>query len=224
MFTLKRHYKGLETEVAGLQFENPVGLCGPRAKASYLSGSGLGFFSLTPDYNNILGWLSALSSVRKDSTLPAVRLCKDISHSFALVYDFAGFIIIDPDNNEGIGAPDLADIHMLLDEILDLRLCYEGYTPILLNIPEGLSREEMDSCLDYCQLSGVNGFATGSLSTLSAVLEKTRSRMGVLYSARSQEDAAQALRQGAALVELSGSVLQARQLLRTLEKQAKKQK
>lgn len=225
MFLFKKHYKGLEREISGLRFLNPVGLYRQTEslRVRPLAGFGLGFLTLNPDSANLLEWIQRLAEHRSslNGTLLGVNLKKDIERSFSLVYDFADFIIIDADSNEGIGSTDLPDIPDLLEELLKLRLCYEHYTPIFVRLPSGLDQEDMRSLLSYSLLSGINGIVAKGLGTLNTVLDISQRRMPVIGHAASPEEAASMLQQGATLTELDVRHPMALRLLKNLEKEAK---
>ena len=225
MFLFKPHFKGLEKEVSGLRFSNPVGLSrkGNSSRIRPFTGLGLGFLTVTPDSNNILAWIQQLSQQRNNQdSLLAVNLQKDLERSFSLVYDFADLIIIDTNSNGGINSLDLPDIPVLLDELLNLRLCYEQYTPILLRLPVGLTPEDMQGILSYCMLSGINGIVAQSIGNVRKVLEITKERIPVMGSSHTPEEAALMLQEGASLVELEVRPPVALKLLKNLEKEAKK--
>ncbi|MBR1570480.1 MAG: hypothetical protein IJ651_07095 [Bacteroidales bacterium] len=225
MFGLFKHrFKGLEKEVSSLSLHNPVGLSSHTEGFRYrqVNGMGFGFVTLTPDNRNLLEWIQRLAADREEGTLFAVNLNQDIERSFSLVYDFADFIIIDTDSNNGIDSSDLADIPILIDELLNLRLCYEYLTPIFVRLPAVLTDEEMQSVLSYCQLSGINGIVCSGLSTVKKVLDLTLRRMPVIGTATSIEEAAAMLQEGASLIEMDTRPQAALKLLKTLEKEAKK--
>lgn len=226
MLFFKTHFKGLERDVSGFRFCNPVGLLRPgeMLRIRTLTDMGLGFLTLSPDSDNILQWIQQLAKRRRSQdTLLGVNLKKNIERSFSLVYDFADFIIIDTDSNGGIGSPDLPDIPVLLDELLSLRLCYEQYTPIFLRLPAGLIPEEIQSMVSYCLLSGINGIVAAGLGSVHQVLELSQRRISVMGSTSSPEEAAAMLQEGASLVEMDVRPPVALRLLKTLEKEAKKQ-
>ena len=224
MLLFKPHFKGLEKEVSSLSFGNPVGLYrqGENLRIRALTGLGLGFLTLNPDSGNILQWIQQLVRQRRNQdSLLAVNLRKNIERSFSLVYDFADFIIIDTNSNGGIDSPDLPDIPQLLDELLNLRLCYEQLTPIFLRLPVGLIPEEMQSVLSYCLLSGINGIVAAGTGTVHQVLEFTQRRLPVIGTTASPEEAAAMLKDGASLVEMDVRPPVALKLLKTLEKEVK---
>ena len=224
MSLFKPHFRGLEKEVSGLRFSNPVGLFrkGDSARIRALTGLGVGFLTLTPDSDHIMEWIQRLAQQRHgQDMLLAVNLSKDIERSFSLSYDFADILIVDTNSNGGIDSPDIPDIPVLLDELLNLRLCYERSTPVFLRLPMGLTPEEMHSILSYCLLSGINGIAANGTSTVHQVLEYTQRRIPVMGCATSQEEASAMLQDGASLIEMDVRPPVALKLLKTLEKEAK---
>lgn len=224
MSLFKPHFKGLEKEVSGLRFRNPVGLSrkGDSVRIRPLAGLGVGFLTLTPDQDHIMEWIQRLAQQRHgQDILLAVNLNKNIERSFSLAYDFADILIVDTNSNGGIDSPDVPDIPVLLDELLNLRLCYEQLTPIYLRLPMGLTPEEMHSILSYCQLSGINGVVATGSGTVRQVLEITQNRLPVMGCASMPEEAAQMLQDGASLIEMDVRPPVALKLLKTLEKDAK---
>lgn len=212
----KKNSQLLETEVAGITFRNPLGADTPKERRT-------GFITLTPPKEHILDWIAQLQDFRGETVL-AVNINNQIIRSFSLVYDFADLIIVDPDSDAGIDAADLYETHVLLDEIVSLRLCYEHYTPVFLRLSHGLTHDEIQSLLSTCQLCGVDGIAVSGLRLLAEVREITRGRLPLIAVADNAEEALQALSAGASLVEthLRGPALF--KLLKTLENQASQTK
>ena len=224
MLLFKPHFRGLEKEVSGLRFSNPVGLFrkGESARIRALAGLGVGFLTLTPDSDHIMDWIQHLAQQRHgQDVLLAVNLNKNIERSFSLSYDFADILIVDTNSNGGIDSPDITDIPLLLDELLNLRLCYERLTPIFLRLPRGLTPEELHSILSYCLLSGINGIVATGKSTVHQVLEFTQRRIPVIGCTSSPEEASAMLQDGASLIEMDVRPPMALKLLKTLEKEAK---
>ena len=103
----------------------------------------------------------------------------------------------------------------MLDELLNLRLCYEQFTPILLRLPVGLTPEEMQGILSYC-------IVAQRIGNVRKVLEITKGRIPVMGSSYTPEEAALMLQEGASLVELEVRPPVALKLLKNLEKKAQK--
>jgi dihydroorotate dehydrogenase len=72
-----------------------------------------------------------------------------------------------------VGLTSLQDISFLsdiVDKLLDLRMLYDKYKPILLKVSPDLAHQQLDDILDYCLRSGIDGIVAGNT---------TRSREGL---------------------------------------------
>ena len=220
-FKRKKAHKQ-ELEVSGLHFSHSVGIrLADNAFPSASCVRHLGFITLSPHHEDVLAWISRLQGViQSDQTPILVNLSEDIRRSFALAYDFADILVIDPDPAGGIGSPDVSDITNLLDDLLSLRLCYEKITPIYLRVPKGITQDELQSLLNYCRLSGVDGILAPSLRLVRDVVRDSQGRMPVIGATEDSQTALEMLRAGASLTEItSPRALPIMKLLKTLEKE-----
>ena len=221
MSLFKPHFKGLEKEVSGLRFRNPVGLFrkGDSVRIRPLAGLGVGFLTLTPDQDHIMEWIQRLAQPRHgQDILLAVNLNKNIERSFSLAYDFADILIVDTNSNGGTVGDATIDANMILLGNRDDTK--EGGSTLIGGIGD-LTPEEMHSILSYCQLSGINGVVATGSGTVRQVLEITQNRLPVMGCASTPEEAAQMLQDGASLIEMDVRPPVALKLLKTLEKDAK---
>lgn len=212
----------LQTEAVGLVFPNPLGVpySLKKKRCKWLCAAPkAGFFVLTAPSRNVLPWIKELQTALPDTAVLAVEVKTDILRTFSLVYDFAGFIIVDPDTDNGIDAADLGDTIGLLDEMVSLRLCYEHYTPVFLRLRHGITPEELHTLLDTCRLSGLDGVAVTSLSMVSTVRDLTQGRVPILCSIQTPEEGVQALQEGAVLLEAKTGFKGSNKLMKLLEKQ-----
>lgn len=218
----KSHTQVLQTDAFGLSFANPLGCVVPLAQIPRSSRfhDNPGFLTLTPPQDHVLPWTRSLQNVSRNLVL-AVDLTTDIVRNFSLVYDFADLIIIDPDTDGGIGAIDISDTRLLLDELVSLRLCYEHYTPVLLRFSHGLTQEELQTLLSACQMGGIDGVVVPAGRMLRETLDITLGRLPAVANVENAEQALQALQDGACLVETRLRPAQLHRVLKTLEKQAK---
>ena len=72
-----------------------------------------------------------------------------------------------------VGLTSLQDISFLsdiVDRLLDLRMLFDTYKPILLKVSPDLAYEQLDDIIDYCLRSGIDGIVAGNT---------TRSREGL---------------------------------------------
>ena len=99
----------------------------------------------------------------------AKQVATDYETSFNVMYDFADmFTILLP------SLPDLS-FSDIFDPILDLRLSYDCDKPVLVKINSDIPYATLNSLLDYCMLSGIDGIiADGSTSDTSELLSKSR--------------------------------------------------
>lgn len=214
-----RKKKSLALEVAGLNFANPVGLTqgAEGLKKCPLFAPKAGFIVATPPKENLIDWITKLQDLTQQGVI-AVNLCNDIVRTFSLLYDFAHFIIIDPDSNNGIRSADISDMTELIDEIVSLRLCYERYTPIFLRLSHAETPQELHPLCSYARLSGLDGLVAPDPERVRMTLEECQHRVPVIGVAQNAETALEELQAGASLVQTDLSSLALGKLLKTLEK------
>lgn len=211
-----RESPGLEKEVFGINFPNPVGLAGGLDKNGEfyndMANFGFGFVeigSLTPkpqDGNpkprcfripadkaiinrfgiNNKGVKNAVehlknerpnvivaANISKNTTSINEDSAKDYETSFAMLYDFVDMFVVNVSCPNVVGLTSLQDITFLsdiVDRLLDLRMYYDEYRPILLKVSPDLSHEQLDEIIEYCLRSGIDGVVAGNT---------TRSREGI---------------------------------------------
>lgn len=123
------------------------------------------------------------ASIAKNSTTAAeADIAADYTKAFSRLYDFVDMFTVNVScpNVEGLRSlQDVSYLSDIVDPLLDLRICYDNYKPILVKISPDIPNEELDEILHYCMLSGVDGVVAGNtttsregLSTPSARLEK----------------------------------------------------
>lgn len=102
-------------------------------------------------------------------------IAKDIRISFTYLYDFVDFFVVNisSPNEEGqITVRDEFEVADIVTPLLDIRLCYGEYRPILLKISTDFSKKLIDSILDYCMMNGVDGIVVGGHTTDRSSLAK----------------------------------------------------
>jgi len=212
----KKDSPGLEKEVFGIRFPNPVGLAGGLDKNGEfyndMANFGFGFVeigSLTPlpqDGNakprcfrvpgdkalinrfgiNNKGVRNAVEHLKKvrPEVIVAANIskntnsinedaAKDYEKAFGLLYDFVDMFVVNVSCPNVVGLTALQDIAFLgeiVDKLLDLRMYYDNYKPILLKVSPDLSHQQLDEIIDYCLRSGIDGIVAGNT---------TRSREGI---------------------------------------------
>lgn len=131
---------------------------------------------------NNKGVANAISHIKSDP--PKVILCasiakntgsaseKDIAEdyrkAFSFLYDFVDMFTVNVScpNVEGLrNLQDVSYLSDIIDPLLDLRICYDRYKPILVKLSPDIPHEELDEVLRYCMLSGVDGVVAGNTTT-----------------------------------------------------------
>lgn len=131
---------------------------------------------------NNKGVWNAIDHIRKDKprTILAASIAKnsksvadediiaDYKEAFSMLYDFVDLFTVNVScpNVEGLrNLQDVSYLSDILDPILDLRLCYDSYKPILVKVSPDIPHEELDEILRYCMLSGIDGIVAGNTTT-----------------------------------------------------------
>lgn len=191
---------GLEREVFGLNFYNPVGL-GPGLDIdgtlyNDLNDLGFSFVEIGP-FTDIKVIRKAISRIQEDPQDDILAACisSDYLELFCLAYDFCDFFVIDISGN-----PDME----VFDAILDARLTYDTYKPVVVKIPEVIPFEDLEYILEYCMLNSVDGIEACSIKQISFINERTKGRLPIIANThvKTPEQAEEALKSGASLVEV----------------------
>ena len=221
----KNRPAGLEREVFGLDFYNPVGLgAGLDIRGELyndLADLGVSFVEIGPlNASTVRGAVRNLQADPSDDIL-AVCIGGDHLTTLSLAYDFADFFVID--------IPDAAQLETILTPLLDLRLSYDDYKPVVAKIPESLSPEKMAPVMHFLQMSGVDGIETRSLAQPRQAANLCKGRLPIIANThvKGPEEALELLDAGASLVEIRSGLVKegprfVGKVLNYLENNAKK--
>lgn len=109
------------------------------------------------------------ASIAKNSTSASDEdIIRDYTKSFAYLYDFVDMFTINVSCPNVKGLQSLQDANYLsdiIDPLLDLRICYDRYKPILVKVSPDIPDEELDGILDYCMMSGIDGIVATNTTT-----------------------------------------------------------
>ncbi len=191
---------GLEREVFGLKFYNPIGLgAGLDVRGDLyndLNDLGFSFVEIGP-FSDIQSIRKDLAKIQQDPKNDILAACIDNDYlaSFCLAYDFCDFFVLDISNNMDLDS---------YDDILDARLTYETYKPIVFKVSESIPFEALDEVLDYCMMNNVDGVEARSVKQISYILDKTKGRLPIIANChiKTPEQAQEALDAGASLIEV----------------------
>lgn len=187
-------------ELLNLKFENPIGLGPGLDKDGTLYNTlydfGFSFIEIGPvNSSNVL---TVIGNLQKTPADPFIALCinKDHTRSFSLAYDFADFFDFEiPDNQ----------IESVLDSILDIRLTYDTYKPVLLKLSLDFTQSELERIINFCLLNGVDGVIVAKTDLVRRVNDIVKNHIPIIgYGGiRTPEMAREMIEAGADLIEIT---------------------
>lgn len=215
---------GMEREVFGINFYNPVGLGAglDRQGELYDDLDALGFSFVVIGPLDADSTRIAIANIQRDAPDDVLGACLAADHatSFSLAYDFCDFFIIDE--------KDPVRLKGVIDELCEIRLAEDKYRPIIVKLPENADNEQLANLLDYCRMSYLDGVQTCSMAQTRTVYEMTEGRFPIIAECPIQtpQDARELLDSGASLISLySGLITQGpsfiMKVIKYLEKEAK---
>lgn len=179
--------------------------------------------------NNPKSGIVAANLVPHLSSTRDADMVKDFEKSFSLLYDFVDLFIINVSftNTDGLEPiQELTEFKSIIDPLLDFRLYYGEYKPLLVKISPDTTHGNLDSILDYCMYSGVDGIVVGNASKergglsgaplfdktieqISYIKEYTKGRFPIVGCGgiMTPEQASQMLKAGASLLEIHSAFM-----------------
>ena len=85
---------------------------------------------------------------------------KDYEMSFEYMYDYVDYFVMNvscPNVKDAAGNQSLENITPIIDKLLELRIMYDDYRPILLKISPDADREYLDDIINLVLISGLDG-------------------------------------------------------------------
>ena len=215
----RREHPALERDVFGIHFRHPLGLAPVLERQVDLldecDGIGFCFTGIIPGETPVEPVAVRLQA-RTSPIIASVELRAEgdeeekaqraLIRQYSLLYDFTDYFVIDINRESGLTSlDDLSDWTPLLDEVLNLRLCYEKYRPILLRIAPGHTEEQMARILDFCLMSGFDGVVAPGIAKVRFCAEYTKNRLPIIGSGAitTAEEAIALLQAGASLIEVA---------------------
>ena len=113
-------------------------------------------------------------------SLTEEAIISDYRTSFAQMYDFADFFVVNLTDTRHPEAGLQADSDLMtdvLDELLEMRLYYDSYKPVLLKVSCDLAPDLLDTVLGYALMSGIDGIVAGGPAGRSAQLTTSPQRL-----------------------------------------------
>ena len=195
---------GLEREVFGLNFYNPLGLGAglDRNGDLYNDLNDLGFSFVEIGPLNATTVRHAIKNLQNDPQDDILAACidRDFQEAFSLAYDFCDFFVID------IASGTAEDI---LDPLLETRLAYGSYKPIVVKIGEKTGPEELSHIIDFCRMNNIDGIEARTIDQVKQISEDTKGRLPVIANCHTDtvRGLFKALSAGAALVEVRSGLI-----------------
>ena len=215
----RRSTPGLETELFGLHFTNPLGIGGTYdsegSAMNLMDNLGFGFVEIeSPSAKK-------LYKGRRDLVV-AVDICSDklyvspeelkeeCDRNLTVFYDFADIFVINLHRQSKAENKRLQSNEFISDvisQICNSRLYNDTYKPILLKLSPDASGESQDDMIDSAMHAGLDGImiAPGEnmLPALKHITERTRRNIiTVACGIKTPLQAKEALESGASLVEI----------------------
>ena len=121
------------------------------------------------------------ASIAKNSTSASDEdTIADYKKAFSYLYDFVDMFTINVSCPNVHGLQNLQDVSYLsdiLDPLLDLRICYDTYKPILVKVSPDIPVEELDEILKFCMQSGIDGIVAGNTTRSREGLKTSKERI-----------------------------------------------
>lgn len=140
---------------------------------------------------------------------------KDMVASYALLYDFVDAFLIS-------GYDELSDD---IDQLINLRMYNDEYRPILMEIPDNMTLDELDNVLSYAKLSSIDGLSVSNGRLLKYAVGKSEGVLTIIADGVTNYDQAKAsLDAGANLISvITGrypyiSIFKGRRIIKKLRK------
>ena len=113
------------------------------------------------------------ANISKNSSSMNDEASKDYETAFALLYDFVDMFVVNISCPNVVGLTKLQDVNFLsdiMDKLLNLRMYFDEYRPILVKVSPDLPPQQLDEIIEYVLMSGIDGIVAGNT---------TRSREGL---------------------------------------------
>ena len=120
------------------------------------------------------------SIAKNSSSASEADIVNDYKKAFSYLYDFVDMFTINVScpNVEGLQhLQDVSYLSDLVDPLLDLRVCYDTYKPLLVKVSPDIPHEELDEILNYCLISGIDGIVAGNTTTSREGLTTLREKV-----------------------------------------------
>lgn len=201
----KREIPGPSFELSGLTIPNIVGLkYGSDQFGTHYNkfrNCMYGFLSIGPVPPDVQDYKRVIENLKANKTDAAINvilshgsasrgedaICEDYNFGLSMLYDFADMFTVDTTATYADSSKPLQDLSLLeevLSDMLQLRLCYEEYKPIIVKVRPQIPENILDSLLDFMRMNGVDGICVGegdnNMETVRLIHQKTQGRLPII--------------------------------------------
>lgn len=161
---------------------------------------GLSFVEIGPV--NGTNVISIIDNIRKARNHNIISMCirRDHLRAFSLAYDFVDMFDIEVPYQNATE---------VLGEILETRLTYDSYKPVLLRLVGEIRDEDISEILDYCLFNGVDGIVAATEDRVRKIVQYTSNKLPIIGfgGIRSPEAAESMLKAGATLIQITTALI-----------------
>ena len=201
----KREIPGPSFDLSGLIIPNPIGLKygGDPYGTQYSRRKNCmyGFMSIGPVPPDVQDYRRVIDNLSANKTDAAINVIlshgsasrgeefirDDYGFGLSMLYDFADMFTVDTTATYADSSKPLQDISLLeevLSTMLQLRLCYEDYKPIMVKVRPQIPENILDELLDFIRMNGIDAICVGegdnSLETVRLIHQKTQGRVPLM--------------------------------------------
>jgi len=146
----------------------------------------------------------AFRIIKKADSTTEEQIRRDFYSAFSYAYDFADFFVLDFSDKSMGAVLDPLFIRSIVDPILDARLSYDDYRPIVVRLCTGIHPQDLNTMLDYFLMNNVDAVELSDTEQIKAVLEFSGGRLPIIANTSSSDknEVVRLLKCGASLVNV----------------------
>lgn len=120
------------------------------------------------------------ANIIKSTSTPNEKAPSDYEKSFAQLYDFVDYFVINVScpNVKGVTSlQDISSLSEIIDRITTLRKYFDEYRPVLLKVSPDLTYEQLDEIIDLILVSGIDGIVATNTTTTRENLVSSKEKV-----------------------------------------------
>lgn len=125
------------------------------------------------------------ANITKNNISEGEKVASDFGYCFSMLYDFVDMFVVNISCSFAEGkAPDTSYLSEILDELLEKRMTFDIYKPILVKISPDIGHSQIDDILHFAQLSGIDGIVAGGSTVSRENLVTSRKKLDRIGTGR----------------------------------------